>query len=175
MTVVGSSTNDPIQPSDGFNESALQVYPNGDVLDVMRSHLQGSPTDEYGSYVSSISHDGGITFSSPSYVINPTLVGHPTLALQGSETLLVGRMCLPGYCAGTAGNTSGAISMDEGASFSSPSALGVGTNDCYDVIYLLQGGNIGLAECNDISWTSNHVLYYSAISTSWINFPNNLN
>ncbi len=124
-----------------YDESAAVVYPNGDIVMIMRQTNSGS-TDRYGSYWRSKSSDGGNTWSTPVEAVKSTYVGRPTLALLPSGGLvLLSR-------ARVAGNseTGFGTSWDEGLTFSGFSSLGVGDpgTDNYDAMSLLPNGSIGV-------------------------------
>ena len=125
----------PYPYGNGYDEAALQVFPNGDIVWIGR-HEQYPTGDPYGSYARSISHDGGATWSVPVDVLSTIEVGRPSLALTGGILTLCGR----------GSNTKGpsenicSESIDEGASFSPPNDVTVaGSVDAYEALTVNSG------------------------------------
>jgi hypothetical protein len=126
-----------------YDESAAVVYPNGDIVMIMR-HTDPGATDQYGSYWRSKSNDGGNTWSTPIPVVDNVLVGRPTLALLPSGGLvLLGRAQIAGVS-----TTGFGTSWDEGLTFTRFTDLGVGGPgtgvDDYDAMSLLPDGSIAV-------------------------------
>jgi len=133
-----------------YDESAAVVYPNGDIVMIIRHTNQG-PSDQYGSYWRSKSNDGGNTWSDPVEVVNNVLVGRPTIGLLPSGGLvLLGRANIADI-----NTTAFGTSWDEGLRFSNFIGLGVdnvpGTMDVYDAMSLLPNGTLAVvtAHLND--------------------------
>jgi hypothetical protein len=133
-----------------YDESAAVVYPNGDIVMIIRHTNQG-PSDQYGSYWRSKSNDGGNTWSDPVEVVNNVLVGRPTIGLLPSGGLvLLGRANIADI-----NTTAFGTSWDEGLRFSNFIGLGVdnvpGTMDVYDAMSLLPDGTLAVvtAHLND--------------------------
>lgn len=146
QVMVGDGVIDGID----YDESAAVVYPNGDIVMIIR-HTNPGASDQYGSYWRSKSSDGGNTWSHPAEVVNNALVGRPTLGLLPSGGLvLLGRTQIAGI-----NTTAFGTSWDEGISFSDFTGLGVdnvpGTMDVYDAMSLLPNGTLAVvtAHLND--------------------------
>lgn len=146
-----------------YDESATVVYPNGDIVMIIR-HTNPGTTDRYGSYWRSMSTDNGTTWSSPTLVINSTVVGRPTLALLPSGGLVL----MSRFEDGGAGSMTGfATSWDEGITFSSFTNLGIGApySDNYDAMALLQDGSIAVVTVHSNSGgKSNNIDYRNLVS-----------
>jgi hypothetical protein len=131
-----------------YDESAAVVYPNGNIVMIMR-HTNPGLTDKYGSYWRSMSNDGGNTWSAPTEALNSKYVGRPTLALLPSGGLvLLSRAQVAGDS-----ETGFGTSWDEGHTFSGFSSLGVGDpgTDNYDAMSLLPNGSIGVVTIHSIT------------------------
>jgi hypothetical protein len=142
----GASGND-------YDESAAAVYPNGDIVLIIRQSSIGQ-VDAYGSWWRSISTDNGNTWSAPVQVVKNKIVGRPTLALLPCGGLvLLGRSEIEGVS-----TTGFGTSWDEGLTFSEFTNLGFGTpgssniyGDEYDAMSFLHDGSIAVATAHDTS------------------------
>ena len=126
-----------------YDESAAVVYPNGDIVMIIR-HTNPGPSDQYGSYWRSKSNDGGSTWSDPVEVVNNGYIGRPALGLLPSGGLvLLSRAEIAGIP-----TTAFGTSWDEGVSFSNFPGLGVdnvpGTMDVSDAMSLLPNGTLAV-------------------------------
>jgi hypothetical protein len=146
QVVVGDGVIDGID----YDESAAVVYPNGDIVMIIR-HTAPGASDQLGSYWRSKSNDGGNTWSDPVEVVNNVYVGRPTLGLLPSGGLvLLGRSKIADI-----NTTAFGTSWDEGLRFSGFIDLGVdyvpGTMDVYDATSLLPNGTLAVvtAHLND--------------------------
>jgi len=142
----GASGND-------YDESAAIVYPNGDIVMIIR-HSNPGLSDEYGTYWRSKSSDNGNTWSDPIEVANSGLVGRPTLGLLPSGGLvLLGRAEISNIT-----TTAFATSWDEGLHFSTFEGLGVdnvpGTSDMYDAMSVLPNGTLAVVTTHITDSTS---------------------
>lgn len=146
----GASGND-------YDESAAAVYPNGDIVLIIRQSSVG-PVDAYGTWWRSISTDNGHTWSVPVMVVNNTIVGRPTLALLPCGGLvLMGRAEIAGVS-----TTGFGTSWDEGLTFSKFTNLGFGVpgsnslySDEYDAMSMLHDGSIAVVTAHSTSTTTN--------------------
>jgi hypothetical protein len=157
----------PVSSTNGYDEGAAQAFPNGDVVMIMRH----TSTDPYGAYARSVSHDGGMTWSPPVDVIRPKMIGRPSLLLLSSgQFILVGRVQLNG-----ASTTGGAISMDEGASWTPISNIAVGgeVGDQYDALTLELDGSMGMVQAHGVN--NSVVLSYSALTVNGVSLPRRIN
>ena len=133
---VGDSTADKRD----YDESAAAVYPNGDIIMIMRQTTK----EPAGMLWRSKSTDNGLSWSKPVLVVNREIVGRPTLALLPSGGLvLLGRAVVKGVS-----TTGFATSWDEGLTYSDFADLAVrgpvGNFDQYDAMALLSDGSIGV-------------------------------
>jgi hypothetical protein len=125
-----------------YDESAAVVYPNGDIVMIIR-HTDADGSGR-GAWLRSKSTDNGNTWSAPLLVVNNTAVGRPTLALLPSGGLvLLGRDKIEGVQ-----STGFGTSWDEGLTFSHFTNLGVGGDDQYDAMSLLPDGSIAVVTAN---------------------------
>jgi hypothetical protein len=146
----GASGND-------YDESAAAVYPNGEIVLIIRQSSIG-PIDAYGTWWRSKSTDNGKTWSVPVQVVNNTIVGRPTLAL-----LPCGGLVLLGRAEIASVSTTGfGTSWDEGLTFSKFTDLGFGIpgsnslyNDEYDAMSILHDGSIAVVTAHSTSTTTN--------------------
>jgi hypothetical protein len=153
QVVVGNSITD----GRDYDESAAVIYPNGNIVMIIRQTIWGE-TDRYGSYWRSESTDGGNTWSAPSEVVKSVYIGRPTLALLPSGGLvLMGRALVAGNSV-----TGFGTSWDEGLTFSVFTSLGVGDpgTDNYDAMSLLQDGSIAVVTVHNNSGTGLNNIYY---------------
>lgn len=123
-----------------YDESAAAVYPNGDIVMIMRQ----TTTEPGGMWWRSLSTDNGVSWSKPVRVVNRGIVGRPTLALLPSGGLvLLGRTSVNGVS-----TTGFATSWDEGLTYSNFADLWVrgpiGKFDQYDAMALLKDGSIAV-------------------------------
>jgi BNR repeat-like domain len=121
-----------------YDESAAVVYPNGDIVMIIRQTSLG-PTDHYGSFWRSKSTDGGNTWSAPTPVVKNIVVGRPALVLLPSGGLVLLSRSRSGTGFGT--------SWDGGLTFSLFTDLGVNGGpgyDLYDAMSLLPDGSIAV-------------------------------
>jgi len=129
VTVANGVTDDR-----DYDESAAVVYPNGDIVMIIRQTTGCNGTDYCGSYWRSKSTDGGNTWSAPVEAANYVYVGRPTLALLPSGGLvLMGRAQINGVS-----TTGFGTSWDEGLSFSPVidlPARGASPDSCPGSIY----------------------------------------
>jgi hypothetical protein len=139
-----------------YDESAAVVYPNGDIVMIIRHSTEPGVNDQFGSYWRSKSNDGGNTWSDPIEVVNNAYVGRPALDLLPSGGLvLLGRANIADI-----NTTAFGTSWDEGLRFSNFIGLGVdnvpGTMDVYDAMSLLPDGTLAVvtAHLNDIENTT---------------------
>jgi hypothetical protein len=134
LIVAGPATN-----GRDFDESAATVFPNGDVILILRQ----TTNQPYGSWWRSKSSDNGKTWSPPFQVTWNDVVGRPTLALMPNGGLvLLGRSRQSGPS-----STSFATSWDEGILFSTFAALGIGggdSGDQYDAASLLPDHSVAV-------------------------------
>ena len=144
---VGNAITDGRQ----YDESAAVVYPNGDIVMIIRQTNNPLVNDQFGSYWRSKSNDGGNTWSDPVEVVNYEYVGRPSLGLLPSGGLvLLGRVDFAGM-----NTTAFGTSWDEGLTFSHFTALGVddvpGTMDVNEAMSLLPNGTLAVvtAHIND--------------------------
>lgn len=122
-----------------YDESAAVVYPNGDIVVIIR-HTSSGEAD--GSWFRAKSTDNGSTWSRPQPVVNNHIVGRPALALLPSGALvLMGRAQI-----GDSETTAFATSWDEGLSFSRFATLELSgpNHDMYDAMSLRPDGTIGV-------------------------------
>ncbi len=159
QVVVGNASTD----GRDYDESAAVVYPNGDIVMIIR-HTNPGTTDRYGSYWRSMSTDNGDTWSPPTLVIDSTVVGRPTLALLPSGGLVL----MSRFEDGGGGSMTGfATSWDEGLTFSSFTNLGIGApySDNYDAMALLQDGSIAVVTVHSNSGgKTNNIDYRNLVS-----------
>jgi len=130
-----------------FDESAAEVYPNGDVVMIIRRTTH-TDNDLYGVWLGSRSVDNGRTWSTPIQVADNLIVGRPTVALLPSGGLvLAGRAEVEGVY-----TTGFATSWDEGLTFSRFHDLGFENYgfdwDQYDAMSLLPDGSIGIVSAH---------------------------
>jgi hypothetical protein len=121
-----------------YDESAAVVYPNGDIVMIIRQTLPGT-TDDYGSFWRTRSIDGGNTWSAPVLVVHNGIVGRPALVLLPSGGLVLLSRSESGTSFGT--------SWNEGIAFSLFADLGVNGGpgyDLYDAMSLLPDGSIAV-------------------------------
>lgn len=156
LVIVGNGVTD----ARDYDESAAVVYPNGDILMVMRNTSPGD-TDRDGTYWRSKSTDNGETWSAPAKMVNSGDVGRPTLALLPSGGLvLLGRVELDGYSV-----TGFGTSWNEGQTFSGFSNLGVGGagTDNYDAMSSLPDGSVAVVTVHSINGTTNNIDYRNLV------------
>jgi hypothetical protein len=125
-----------------YDESAAAVYPNGDIVMIIRQTSVGR-TDRYGSFWRSKSTDGGNTWSAPTSVVINTAVGRPALVLLPSGGLVLLSRSRVG--------TGFGASWDGGITFSLFTDLQVNDGpayDLYDAMSLLPDGSIGVVTAN---------------------------
>lgn len=138
-----------------FDESAAAVYPNGDVIMILRQTTE----DPHGSWWRSKSSNNGKTWSAPVMVLHPSVVGRPTLTLLPSGGLvLLGRARRSGSA-----STSFATSWDEGLHFSLLAPLGIdgsGPGDQYDAMSLLSNGSIAVVSVHSEPDAGTNVIDY---------------
>ena len=147
FTVIASAANDPVQPSNGYDESAMMNFPNGDVVDILR-HNQYPTGDPYGTYARSVSHDGGTTWSSPVDVVNlGDVVGRPSLLLLADGRLLLcGRGNVPQSYDPATRNSEHIcqFSSDEGMTWNTGSDVSIsGSDEGYEALTTISTGQIG--------------------------------
>jgi hypothetical protein len=123
-----------------YNESAAAVYPNGDIIMIIRQTTK----EPGGMWWRSKSTDNGLSWSKPVPAVNNKIVGRPTLALLPSGGLvLLGRAQISGVS-----TTGFGTSWDEGLTYSYFTDLGVNGPvdrfDEYDAMTLLKDGSIGV-------------------------------
>lgn len=124
-----------------YDESAAVVYPNGDIVMIIRQTVGNSQS---GAWWRSKSTDNGITWSAPLPAVNNNIVGRPTLALLPSGALvLLGRAQI-----GVVSTTGYGTSWDEGLTFTHFTDLRVGGSepgvDYYDAMSPLPDGSIAV-------------------------------
>ena len=183
FTVVGSSTNDPVQPSLGYDEASLLYYPaTGDLGWFGRHEDYASGGDPYGTYAWSLLKSGSTTWPVPQDVITGcgygtmlSYVGEPSVTLgpQG-QTVLAGRCQVPGQTAQLDWNAkthSGAMSLNEGARFSPMVLLAPTTDfdDAYEALATSPTGAIGELQA------SSGVLNFVTLTPFGVSIPNGIN
>ena len=169
MTVIGTSSNDPIQPSIGFDETSLAVSPTtGTLIATLRGGSIAS--DNLGSYYRAVLPSGG-SWSTPAVSLSQTYVGLPaTFYTKSGQFVLFGRMLIG---AGNAG-TGAAISYDDGVSWGPPADIAIGYGgSTYATGSLLSDGNVGITEAVDVGGV--HAILFSALSTNLIYPPDRTN
>ena len=128
-----------------YDESAAVVYPNGDVILIIRQ----TTNEPRGRFLRSKSTDNGYTWSPPVPVASNGVAGRPTLALLASGGLvLVARAQVAGHS-----TTGYETSWDEGLTFSAVYDLEIdgprSRFDEYDAMSLLPDGSIGVVTAHD--------------------------
>jgi hypothetical protein len=152
-----------------YDEAAAVVLPNGDVVLILRH----TTVDPNGAYTQSVSHDMGVTWSTPVEVLNVgNVVGRPSLAVWPgtSNLLLVGR----GANGSTSNGTFAMTSTDEGLTWSTPSNIAItGNQDSYDAL-TANNGNVYVAE-NFGNSGETGVLSFSALTPTGFSLPSGIN
>jgi hypothetical protein len=152
-----------------YDEAAAVVLPNGDVVLILRH----TTVDPNGAYTQSVSHDMGVTWSTPVEVLNVgNVVGRPSLAVWPgtSNLLLVGR----GANGSTSNGTFAMTSTDEGLTWSTPSNIAItGNQDSYDAL-TANNGNVYVAE-NFGNGGETGVLSFSALTPTGFSLPSGIN
>ena len=152
-----------------YDEAAAVVLPNGDVVLILRH----TTVDPNGAYAQSVSHDMGVTWSTPVDVLNVgNVVGRPSLAVWPgtSNLLLVGR----GANGSTSNGTFAMTSTDEGLTWSTPSNIAItGNQDSYDAL-TANNGNVYVAE-NFGNSGETGVLSFSALTPTGFSLPSGIN
>jgi hypothetical protein len=173
-TIVGSVSNDPGPSSNGYDESALALYPNGDVIDLMRrEYLTGDPDS---CYAVSVLKSGSGTWSSPVNLGFPAAgsipcygAGRPTVMVYQGQLILIGRT-LQTDTGGYTG-TAAWISTDEGNTWTPQTSLVFGKisnthGDQYDAMTLLPNGSIGLVNADGFG-----AIVFTTIATNGVPSP----
>lgn len=123
-----------------YDESAALMYPNSDVVMIIRHTAN---IDPYGSWFWTKSSDNGNSWRTPYPVAANQIVGRPTLALLRSGALvLMGRAQIDG-----SETTAFATSWDGGLAYSrfTPLRTGGTTNhDMYDAMSMRPDGTLGV-------------------------------
>jgi hypothetical protein len=141
-----------------YDESAAVVYPNGDIVMIIRQTSLGR-TDQFGSFWRSKSTDGGNSWSAPTPVAVNTVVGRPALALLSTGGLVLLSRSRSGTGFGT--------SWDGGLTFSVFTDLGINSSreyDLYDAMSLLPDGSVAVVAARFTSGgTSAEIVYRNLV------------